>query len=247
LIAARFLSSVVSFKWRGISILWQKGPELWAPSIDVIYLLRSLEKAGVFTNNYQSVMDLGCGTGIIGCFLAVKNPNIRRVYFSDWLMTPLVYSAINLGRNLKDRQLYAGFCLGLDTSWTTSNLADDRFDILVCNPPYLPILPGFEKLKLSSTVAGTDLLEHIISNAPHLAEEVYVCFSKTAQPEALLAAERSGRKLVPISEPMDVPFRVPQVLQEVEYLEALLKTGRIEARDHFFHQLWHKITAYRVN
>jgi hypothetical protein len=245
-IESRFLSSLVAFDWRGLSILWRKGRELWAPSIDVVYFLRSLERAGVFAADYPSALDLGCGTGIIGCFLAAKNPTIRRLYFSDWLMTPLVYSAVNLARNLQDRQLHATFCLGLDTTWTTPNRIDERFDLLVCNPPYLPILPGFEKLRLASTVAGTDLLEHIISSAPQLAEKVYVCFSRVAQPEAFAAAEKSGRELVPIAEPMDVPFRVPHVLQEAEYLEALLKAKRIDVRDHSFHQLWHTITAYRV-
>lgn len=243
---SRFLSSLVSFNWRGLSILWRKGRELWAPSIDVIYFLRSLEQGGVFAADHPSALDLGCGTGIIGCFLAVKNPTIRRLYFADWLTTPLVYSAVNLARNLHDRQLHAAFCLGLDTTWTTPNRIDERFDLLVCNPPYLPILPGFEKLKLASTVAGTDLLEHIISHAPQLAEKVYVCFSRTAQPEAFAAAEKSGRELVPIAEPLEVPFRVPQVLQEAEYLEALLKTKRIDVREHSFHPLWHTITAYRV-
>jgi hypothetical protein len=37
----------VAFNWRGLSILWRKGRELWAPSIDVVYFLRSLETAGV--------------------------------------------------------------------------------------------------------------------------------------------------------------------------------------------------------
>jgi len=245
-IESRFLSSLVAFNWRGLSILWRKGRELWAPSIDVIYFLRSLERAGVFAADNPSALDLGCGTGIIGCFLAAKNPTIRRLYFSDWLTTPLVYSAVNLARNLQDRQLHVTFCLGLDTTWATSQRIDERFDLLVCNPPYLPILSGFEKLKLASTVAGTDLLEHIISNAPQLAEKVYVCFSRAAQPEAFAAAEKSGRELVPIAEPLEVPFRVPQVLQEAEYLEALLKTKRIDVRDHSFHQLWHTITAYRV-
>ncbi|HSD85559.1 MAG TPA: CHAT domain-containing protein [Anaerolineae bacterium] len=246
ILESRFLSSLVSFNWRGLSILWRKGRELWAPSIDVIYFLRSLDRAGVFTADHPSALDLGCGTGIIGCFLAAQNPTIRRLYFADWLTTPLVYSAVNLARNLADRPLRAAFCLGLNTSWTTPDRLDERFDLLVCNPPYLPILPGFEKLKLASTVAGTDLLEHIISNAPQLAEKVYVCFSATAQPEAFAAAEKAGRELVPIAEPLDVPFRVPQVLQEAEYLEALLKTKRIDVRDHSFYPLWHTLTAYRV-
>jgi hypothetical protein len=245
-IESRFLSNLVSFNWRGLSILWRKGRELWAPSIDVVYFLRSLERAGVFAADHPSALDLGCGTGIIGCFLAARNPTIRRLYFADWLTTPLVYSAVNLARNLHDRQLHAAFCLGLDTTWTTPARIDERFDLLVCNPPYLPILPGFEKLKLASTVAGTDLLEHIISHAPQLAEKVYVCFSATAQPEAFAAAEKARRELVPIGEPLAVPFRVPQVLQEAEYLEALLKAKRIDVREHSFHPLWHTITAYRV-
>jgi|GEM_PF-1743392 methylase of polypeptide subunit release factors len=245
-IESRFLSSLVSFNWRGLSILWRKGRELWAPSIDVIYFLRSLEQAGVFAADSPSALDLGCGTGIIGCLLAAQNPTIRRLYFADWLTTPLVYSAVNLARNLPDRQLHTAFCLGLNTTWTTPNRIDERFDLLVCNPPYLPILPGFEKLNLASTVAGTELLEHIISRAPQLAERVYVCFSASAQPEAFAAAEKAGRELVPIADPLDVPFRVPQVLQEAEYLAALLKSKRISTREHSFQPLWHTLTAYRV-
>ncbi len=73
----------------------------------------------------DSVLDLGCGMGIIGIFLKRLNPSIK-ILFSDISMRALELTSINLKNNKIDGQLI------------DSNIYDNisgKFDVIVTNPP----------------------------------------------------------------------------------------------------------------
>ena len=117
---------------------------------------------------------------------------------------------------------------------------------MVCNPPYLPNLPGFSKLPLASTVFGTDLLENIIRLGHGLAKEVIISFSDLALPEAKEAAEKWGKKLGPIGRSHRVPFRVSHVYEEHDYLKLLIDERGLEYTPNEIFPLYHTLRTYRV-
>lgn len=72
-----------------------------------------------------SVLDLGCGIGIIGIFLKKLHPSIK-LLFSDISMRALELTSINIKTNKIDGQLI------------DSNIYDNiygKFDVIVTNPP----------------------------------------------------------------------------------------------------------------
>lgn len=76
-------------------------------------------------NKNDSVLDLGCGIGIIGIFLKKLNPTIK-ILFSDISIRALELTSINLKNNKIDGQLI------------DSNIYDNisgKFDVIVTNPP----------------------------------------------------------------------------------------------------------------
>ena len=246
---ARFGAGLVLLKWRKAQFYWRCGAELWPPSVDAFHMLRTLESAGIFRREIESVLDLGCGVGFLGILIALNNPHVTRLDLADWLMTPLLYSLLNWQLNgSRLGHIQVNPKLGLFTDWTTTeHVPRTHYDLVVCNPPYLPILPGHESLARSSTVAGTDLLVRLIKQSKAIGNEVYVQFSNLAWPEAKVAAKIAGVELHPVNKFVEVPFRVPLAFSDAAYMQALLEQRDLIERPHERHRYWHTIQTFRVN
>lgn len=134
--------------------------------------------------------------------------------------------------------------LGLHTNWINSS-RKTAYDVVVCNPPYLPILKGFEDLAPESTVAGTDLLSWVICHGRSLGVRVYIQFSDLAESEAQEAEKISGAKLIPVGEQQIVPFRVRIALERPNYMKAFVGRGLIHQEDSPY-RYWHRIRTYRI-
>ena len=245
---ARFGSGLVLLKWRKAQFYWRDSTELWPPSVDAFHMLRNLESAGIFRREIKSVLDLGCGVGFLGILIALNNPHVAQLDLADWLLTPLLYSLLNWQQNgSRLGHIQVNPKLGLFTDWTTTeHVARTHYDLVICNPPYLPILPGFESLARSSTVAGTDLLIRLIEQSKEIGSEVYVQFSNLAWPEAQDAAKIAGVELHPVNKPVEFPFRVPVAFSDTAYLKALLGQRGLIERPHERHRYWHVIQTFHV-
>lgn len=235
-----FRNRLVRIQWGEMTFLWRWCPELWPPSVDAFFFMECLEKAGVTNAKAQTVLDVGSGTGFLGIALAKLNPNIKTVVLSDWLLTPALFGQLNWRLNApQDSAASVTSRVALYTE--PPNTACGRFDLVVCNPPYLPSLPGSEEMGLESTVFGTDLLEHVIQRAKTLGERVFVQYSHLAESEAKRAAGAVGVTLKTIGSKKDVPFRVPHAFNQPKYIESLVrerKLRRSKGRGHlYFHDL----------
>ena len=116
-LTSRFHAGFVLIRYRGLGFYWRRGPELWPPSVDSFSMIEDLEQQGLFTNKYERVLDLGAGTGFLGVVTAALNPHVLQVDFSDWLLTPFLYSITNWVLNSKHRRyVEARARLGLFTS-----------------------------------------------------------------------------------------------------------------------------------
>ncbi len=241
-----FKRSLIEIEYGNLSFLWKRSDEFWPPSMDTFTMLLDLEKASVFNHNYSTVLDLGCGTGIIGITAAKRIPRVISIALADWLLTPLVYTALNWIRNIPDStQTSAILRVGLDTRWIMEPKFK-RFDLAVCNPPYLPIPEQFRDLKMSSTVAGTGLLERFIQHSAAIAEDCYVSFSHLALEEAKASEKLSRKRLIPIAEPRKVPFRIIHAFENVRYLKWLVKERKLRYEPRSRHRFWHFLTTYKI-
>ena len=242
---ARFASGQAQMTYRGGVFRWRCSRALWPPSIDSFAMYEDLRNFGLIDDRVTSVLDIGAGTGFLGIMLALENPNVRRLDLSDWLLTPMVYGRVNWLINHATRKHVRTSCkLGLFTRWLDSAIAP--YDVVLCNPPYLPLLDGFDDLGVDSTVAGTDLLVHTILHARSLAQRVFVQFSHIADKEATQAAKQAGIRLRPVAEPRMVPFRVPVIWQRPEYLDALSDQRDLMHRPGERHPYWHHIRTYLI-
>lgn len=126
-----------------------------------------IEKVLSKINMYDScdLLDLGCGTGIIGITLALERPLSK---------VTLVDQSDNALKNTTDNQLFhqSSNIMIQKSDWFNS-LDQTKFDVIVSNPPYLkesdPHLVGdLEHEPIDALVSGPtgqEVIHHIIGNA----------------------------------------------------------------------------------
>jgi len=250
LVTALFGEHTMSIHYEGIDVLWRESSDLWPPAVDAYHVFEGLRADGVFESEIASAIDVGSGTGFIGIGLASECPALSELYLSDWVLAPLAMSKLNFQRNRPysggDPELRLRLGLGFDYAHNPDiTERDDPLDLCVCNPPYLPDLDEFDDIRINHTVAGTDLLENVITDGPSIADSVYVHFSDLALPAAREAAAEAGAELTLVGEKSTVPFRVTHALSRDNYTEALLAYG-LEERSSGRYKYWHNIGTYRV-
>ena len=249
-ITRAFNNGLVEIHIHGMVIFWKCEDELFPPSIDTFFLLESLVKQNILNCNHKRILDIGCGTGVIGIFLALNNPNITEVDFFDWLVTPAFFSSLNYTKNVPE----SGYATP-DFSWGMHNLwlkegKNKKYDICICNPPYLPLVTGYDKLGINSTVAGTDLIEFSVSNCFKFTEEMYISVSSLAMPELQSACRKlknlSGMDIEEISPARLVPFRNPYAFRLDGYVDELIKKRGLKISENSYHRYWHHIHIFRL-
>jgi len=244
-ITARFSSGLVGIRYRNRTYYWRSSKCLWPPSVDAFSMFLDLIEDGVLNEPHKRILDLGSGTGFLGIAIAAENRHVTRLEFADWLLTPLLYSVVNWRANEGSKKHVAIRAhLGQGISWRDGE--KDPFDLVVCNPPYLPLLEGFQDLGGESTVSGTDLLECVIAEGASLGRRVYVQFSDLAYPEAKAAADAHGRNLRRVGGGKWAPFRVRLALEKPEYLNLLVAERDLEVREGQNHRYWHRLQTYCV-
>ncbi|MDA8295479.1 MAG: methyltransferase [Actinomycetota bacterium] len=137
-------------------------PPGWRPSLsptgraylgpDSLRVARALP-----TGALGSILDLGTGCGIQG-LLGVRQAAHR--VLSDLEPRALALARLNaeLNRPGEDVAVVAGD--------TYAPVADERFDLIVSLPPYVPALQGDEALATSGGADGADLVRRLIAGAP---------------------------------------------------------------------------------
>lgn len=244
-----FRKGLIEIQWRGLRILWKQEKDFWPPSVDAFHFIENLKIAGIFEDrSIKSVLDIGCGTGFLAIACAVFSPTVNRLDLSDWLPTPLLYSAINFENNKPvSREVDLALHLGIHVNWPwNSSESKKKYDLVICNPPYLPIVECFRNIGLESTVAGTDLIHSVIENATRVGRRVFIQYSNIADNELPRQCDIAGVKLKNVGLERKVPFRIRFALENNEYMQWLISERGLKHEPKTTHKYWHWIRTYEV-
>lgn len=103
-----------------------KYPGLRSPSIDTLFFCRGLQKWDF--KSYSSMIEVGSGPWFIAKYLGEKNINFKKIVLNDINASAQEY--------FKDHYTDPRFSFYL---WDAKEyLEDQKFDIITCNPPYIP-------------------------------------------------------------------------------------------------------------
>lgn len=97
----------------------------------VVWIIEDLKKKGVGGGKGIRILDIGCGSGIIGISLAREFPEAS-VTCADLYPIPLDITRKNAIRNVVDIEVMKMDALNLSSEWL-----DKSFDVIVSNPPYV--------------------------------------------------------------------------------------------------------------
>ena len=151
-------------EWSFYGRTFKVNPHVLIPRADTEILIeKALSKINV--RDHNEILDLGCGTGIIGITIALERP-LSKVTLID----QSEYAIENTKENQTLHQLSN---VMIQKSDWFSALDQTRFDVILSNPPYLEdndphLSQGLEDEPLDALVSGPtgiEAIQYIIENA----------------------------------------------------------------------------------
>ena len=144
-------------EWAFYGRTFKVNPHTLIPRADTEVLIEtSLSK--INTYDHYDILDLGCGTGIIGITIAIERPLSKVI-----LIDQSEYAIQNTKDNQALHQVTNTTILKSD--WLSA-LNQTRFDVILSNPPYLEendphLLQDLEDEPLDALVSGSTGIEDI--------------------------------------------------------------------------------------
>lgn len=228
--------------FRGVTTSWDQSVDrgVWTTNSDTVIFLRELEKLGIFSDqSIRKAVEVGVGGGHISATMAAKMPQLSALLFND-----IIEEA--LGCALRNVHYYAGAHLMVQPylGRGIQGFPDD-FDLLICNPPYIPIAPHQEQDE-SDPYRGTGLIREIVDLGLTKSKRVLMSLSGMALDDLFRYAEESGKEMIIHSESEEIPLKIENI--DRRWAEWLVKKGGLTEKDpeQNYYRYWHRLYTVEV-
>lgn len=215
-------------EYDSVAVTWDNNVHhgVWGPSIDTLVIAKALKKIFSQNNKIYSAIEVGCGSGFLSKYILTKNTELQSMVIND--MNPL---AIECARdNIKDSRAEFRIGLGQDA------LASKKYDLIVCNPPYIPRPDSIE----NNPYEGISLLWHLVHDgAKYLNPGGSIVIGLSNLADKIVFSTQPGLEFKTIEE-MDVPLKVNNVQNNAEWLE-YLQDRNLTKDNHGGYEFWHRI------
>jgi len=206
---------------------------VWSPSVDAVFMYNTLLKNERFASlKLKSVLDYGCGTGVMGVLLGMCNPNIKTVYFLDINKYALYSSLINSIGNAPN------FHYQFMTSLEDYLIAD----VGIITPYYFPIerIPRnncFERIENAGYQSAV-LTNQVVEKS----KTTYFVYSSITEKQFV-----DGLKYdFSIIDELWVPFTLGDNVSNITFVESALQHGLLDVRESGQFRYWHKIIVGKI-
>lgn len=195
-----------------VSVLWnEKYKTVWCPSIDTILFAKALRKIKKKLKKVKTAIEIGCGSGFLSKYLLEKNKNIKSIVIND-LNSDAILCAKD---NIQDKRAIFKTGNGLEL------IKDKKFDLIICNPPYVPRPNSIH----DNPYEGVELLNHFLNKAQDYLNPNGILITNISNLcEALVLKDKPFLKLISL-EKMRVPLKVNNILNNKKWLNYLKKLG----------------------
>lgn len=205
----------------------EKYPGVWSPNIDTLLFCRAIKDLNF--DEIQNLIEVGSGPGFIAKYVWTKAKNLHQMVMSDINAHAKKY----FDDTNKDSR--AEFVL-----WDARKyLEDKKFDLIVCNPPYITRHKAIE----DNPYEGLELLIYLIKN---FNKELIINVSSLADDiiDPIIAASGANVELL---DHMEVPLKVGNVLNVQEWLDYLIKEKWLKVDYHDGHLYWQKLRILKLS
>jgi hypothetical protein len=231
---ALFRSPVVRVEYDGSGLAFEqrKYPGVWGPSIDTLLFCKALRTLDL--SAYRTAAEAGSGSGFLSKYLLARAPALESLTLID-----LDERAISCARaHLQDPR--ARFIVGD----AVERLRGARYDLIACNPPYIPRPAG----RADNAYEGLRLLASLISDARETLTAGGVLITNLSS-----LSEKTARRLCEDAScdvrdlmSLRVPLKVFNVLNNPRWMDYLRTHAGLEKEPHDGYEYWHTITIVAV-
>ncbi|GJM43217.1 MAG: hypothetical protein DHS20C21_00590 [Gemmatimonadota bacterium] len=207
------------------------------------YIYEHMHQDEVAALQLKSVLEIGCGSGLLAAAASQNLPSITRLEAIDMSPESVLCAYRNVEANLHESvqaPLEKFFVCG---AYSGQRFSD--FSIVLCNPPYIPYIPEEHGRRTADAISGTSLLEAVIASVPTLLSPggvLLMVVSDLARRELLVAVREQGVESLEVTPPegIEVAFDQEDILRNQSWLEWLVNERELRHRaegDGFSHVL----------
>lgn len=162
-------------------------------------------------NIAEGAIEIGCGSGFLGKYALSKLKGLKRMWFVD-----LNKHAIECAKdNVKDRR--ARFFAGDGLKF----MKKKKFDLIICNPPYVPRPGSIE----DNSYEGIGLLYHLLHFGQNYLNPKGIIITNVSSLAWKKVLRQKPKMNMELLESMEVPLKVNNILNNEKWLEYLKKQG----------------------
>jgi len=232
--------------------------DVFGPSIDTLVLAEILSQE-IFESKQlrcETAMEIGCGNGLLTAAIASNCESIRELFAIDTSFSAVSCTQRNVfssGRFITRPQKLSVY---LVAGPFRPSLINRRFDLVVCNPPYIPLPPTMmtetsQVADYFQAVGGTSLIQTVLESVHILLRpggKLLLMASSLSLKETLSLIPNDCKVFTPLGEKgLEVIFDVYAVLKRPEWVQYLREScGLIQQGNLYFHTLhpiWVELTA----
>ena len=207
---------------------------VWWPSIDTIFCSKVLSEYD-FTH-IHTVAEVWSWSWFIWRYIAYKNSSIQKIVLND--INP---KAEDYYKDFPIASTDSEFYLGDATKF----LGNQKFDMVVCNPPYIPRPNSID----DNPYEWLSLLQYLVENA-HLYlnpnGKLMLNISSLTQPHFEVFVKDAWLKAV-LLDSMKSPLKVFNILHNANWMQYLKEHCGLKEEMHEWHLWWHTILVYEIS
>ncbi len=231
---ALFGGAVKVIEYDGTSLRFEQRrfPGVWGLSIDTLLFCNGLRKTEL--EDVKEAIEIGCGSGFIAKYVVEQAPSLGRMSLADLNPHAIRCAQENIS--------------GVETDYhigdAISYLQGKKFDLIVCNPPYIPRPSSID----DNPYEGIGLLNYLIMNAhQHLTEKGKLITNISSLCESMVT-ERMRSVGVSVKElaSMEVPLKVYNVLNDPQWMEYLLEEKGLKKEMRDGYEYWQRISVVEI-
>ena len=216
-------------EYAGLSFRFEqrKYPSVWGPSIDTLFFAKNLNKINF--KNIKTVLEIGTGSGFLSKYILEKNKNVKEMHIID-----INKEAIKCAKEqIKDKR--AKFYCGNGLSY----LKNKKFDLIICNPPYIPRPRSID----DNPYEGISLLVDLLLNSRQYLRNGGILMTNISSLGERIINKILDKENIKIEslEEMKVPLKVFNVINNKKWINYLRKKKGFVAAKNSGYEFWHSI------
>lgn len=216
------------FKYDGVTTISDASHiNVWSPSIDTVLFARALGKLFKGRKKFESAAEIGTGSGFLSKYILAKCRGLKEMLVID--INP--YAIKSAMDNIKDNRaiFYTGDGI--------KKIKNQRFDLIICNPPYVPRPKSID----DNPYEGVGVLNYLIHEGTKNLNNGGVLVTNISSLSWDIVMESKPNLLFKIIVKMRVPLKVNNILNNQAWLNYLIKQRGLKRKWERGYEYWQEI------